>query len=305
MKICPNCHNSCDDNSSVCPTCNSFLAPNTDAPQNPTPMANFSQQENTSPTPIPQPSGFENQNPQNSQYAQPVQPQQPNYQQSQQNFSQQQYQQPQQPTYYQQPMPRPPKKGLPGWGIALIVVGAVILVGTIIIISLAALFYNVGKDIESNFNSDYDYSYNYDSDYSDGNNSNESTEAPANASVGTPFNFGTLEITIGDKYEFATVDNQFSDQNGKTVVKIPVNVKNNGTEDDMLNMFFVTTYGANGVKTDTVTWLFKDGADIYDSLQPGASTSGYLYVLYDSDGDYTIKLSDFSDKVSVTYPVKK
>ena len=44
--------------------------------------------------------------------------------------------------------------------------------------------------------------------------------------VNKPFEFDDLEITVHDNVEFVVVDNQFDEDNGKDVVKIPITVKN-------------------------------------------------------------------------------
>ena len=142
------------------------------------------------------------------------------------------------------------------------------------------------------------------SDSTDGQVSNEDT-TPTFRSV---IEFDELEITFGEAVEYESVSNQFADLNGSEVVKVPITVKNIGSEVNGLNMFYVTEYGSKGVALEGVSAYFDD--DIRwvagsDSLRPDASTSAFMYFLYDGDGDYYISFDNWSEKIEVKLPISK
>ena len=125
---------------------------------------------------------------------------------------------------------------------------------------------------------------------------------------GTVIKFDNLEITFGEAVQFTAVKNKYSDLNGKDVIKIPVTVKNVGSEIGGLNMFFVNVYGSKGVTLDDPSAYFDD--DIRwvcgtDALRPDAEMSAYIYLLYDGDGDYYVAFDNWSEKIEVKLPISK
>jgi len=123
--------------------------------------------------------------------------------------------------------------------------------------------------------------------------------------LGETFVFDDLEITLGKEIKFTKIDNEFSDHNGKTVVKMPITVKNIKEETHSLNLFYYTVYGANGSQVDSVSSYFDDSVDFAGDLRSGASYTKYLYFLYDADGTYAIEFDDWTTKVTIEFNVKK
>ena len=121
------------------------------------------------------------------------------------------------------------------------------------------------------------------------------------------FMFDGLEITIGDGYTFTTVKNQFSDLNGKPVIKLPVTLKNTTSETKGLNMFYYKTYGSQGTAVDTADAYFdsKTSLTYGGDLRSGAGKTAYLYVVYDGDGLYAIEFNNYSEKVTAEFNIKK
>ena len=70
------------------------------------------------------------------------------------------------------------------------------------------------------------------------NQNNSSINEDSTCSVNKPFKFDDLEITISDKYSFDTIDNEFSEYDNQTVIKLPVTIKNLKDETHSLNMFY-------------------------------------------------------------------
>ena len=123
--------------------------------------------------------------------------------------------------------------------------------------------------------------------------------------LGETFTFDDLEITLGNDISFTTVNNEFSEDNGKAVIRIPITVKNLKSETHSLNMFYFKAFGANGTELSDESSYFDDSVDFAGELRNGASYTKYLYYLYDADGKYAIEFDDWSTKVTVEFDVKK
>ena len=92
---------------------------------------------------------------------------------------------------------------------------------------------------------------------------------------------------------------------GKTVVKLPITVKNIKDETHSLNMFYYSIFGTEGIELDSLSAFFDDAVDYAGDLKNGGSYTKYLYFLYDGDGEYSIEFDNYSSKVIVEFDVKK
>ena len=140
-------------------------------------------------------------------------------------------------------------------------------------------------------------------DNQNNNSSNDNEES--NYSVNKPFTFDDLEITISDKYSFDTIDNEFSEYDKQTVIKLPVTIKNLKNETHSLNMFYYSFFGSKGTELDSISSFFDDSVDFAGDLKQNASYDKYFYLLYDGDGTYTIEFDDWSTKISIDIEIKK
>lgn len=117
--------------------------------------------------------------------------------------------------------------------------------------------------------------------------------------------FDGLELTFG-QYSFTEVGNKYSDYYGKTVVKIPVTIKNLSNDPHSLYVFYCKLFGVSGVESPDVSYYFSDDATRGGDLLSGKSYVKYFYIVYDGDGTYTIVFDDFLyDKKTVEITVKK
>jgi hypothetical protein len=123
--------------------------------------------------------------------------------------------------------------------------------------------------------------------------------------VNETFKFNNLEITIGKEYTFTTIDNKYSDYYKKDVIKIPINIKNIKDERHSLNMFYYSVFGINGTEIENVGTYFEDNIEMAGDLKTGASYTKYLYVIYDGDGIYSIEFSNYFEKKTVEFQIKK
>lgn len=131
-----------------------------------------------------------------------------------------------------------------------------------------------------------------------------SEEVPKEITFDTPFEFDDLTITLGSEIQTAVLDNQFSDQNGATVIAIPISVTNNSDETKGLNMFYYKAFGPDGTQLDDVSAYFSETDIAFaGDARPGATIESTLDILYTENGDYYIAFDNFKDKVEVRLPV--
>lgn len=117
--------------------------------------------------------------------------------------------------------------------------------------------------------------------------------------------FDDLELSFG-QYTFTTVDNRFSDYYKKTVVKIPVTIKNVSDEPHRLSIFDYQLFGASGAESENISYYFDDDVSDGGDLLPGSSYIKYFHILYDGDGVYTILLDNWwYEEETVEIKVKK
>lgn len=183
------------------------------------------------------------------------------------------------------------KKPFPKW--------AKILIAVLIIIIFLGIISN------NDDSSDNSLSKTNSSDNSNGSQTSV-TSNKKTYNLDETFSFDGLDITIGSNYSFTINDNRYSDEYQKTVVKLPINVKNTTSETHGLNMFYYNIYGSNGTEVDNQSSYFdNDCIEYAGDLRSGASYDKFIYFIYDGDGKYTIEFDNFSDKIIVEFDIKK
>ena len=125
--------------------------------------------------------------------------------------------------------------------------------------------------------------------------------------LGSTFEYDDMTVTIGDSYKTTTLDNEFSDKNGATVIELPITVTNNGKKSNSLNMFLMKQYGPKGVELDNISSYFmnEDDASWSGDLRPGATDTVTMHMLYDGDGTYAIEFEQvWGDPTVVEFDVQ-
>lgn len=136
--------------------------------------------------------------------------------------------------------------------------------------------------------------------------SNSSVKKDNSYAPGEEFSFDSLTLKISPEYSFSTIDNMFSDDNGKTVVVIPVTVTNNSDSAKSLNMYSYKGYGTEGVELSKPSAYFMDeSVDFAGDLQPGSSYTRNMYFLYDGNGTYKIEFGYYKTEASVSINIEK
>lgn len=131
----------------------------------------------------------------------------------------------------------------------------------------------------------------------------EQSQASAEPTLGSTIEFDGLSIAFGDTFATTTVENQFSNHAGETVIAMPVTITNNNSDSHGLNMFAVKTFGSKGTELDTVFTYFDDDVRSMGDMRPGATMSGNLYFLYDGNGDYYLDFGFYKTDVEVKVPI--
>lgn len=123
--------------------------------------------------------------------------------------------------------------------------------------------------------------------------------------LGDTILFDGLQLTFDTTYSFDSVKNEFSEFNGRSVVKLGVTVKNVSSEKNSLNMFYYSLFGSKGTELNGVAAYFDDVIDFAGDLKPGASYKSYFYILYDGNGKYSIDFDNYKQELSVEFNVTK
>ena len=162
--------------------------------------------------------------------------------------------------------------------------------------------YNDALEDLEDWESDYDYDYDYDYDDEDEDTSTDT----AVKTLGDTFTFDGFEITLGKEITYGTVENQFSEYNGKEAVRVVATITNNNTETGKLSSLDYKFYGSQGTELSSLGYYFDDSVTYAGDLRSGASYEKAFYLLYDGDGTYAIEFDDwFDQQVTVEFDVVK
>ena len=169
------------------------------------------------------------------------------------------------------------------------------------------------NDNSANNNSNRNSNENYNNTSTSNNSKNSSSDSSTNTNttqnnkygLGDTFVFDGLELTFDTTYSFEIIENEYSEYNGKSVIKLGVNVKNVSSQKNSLNMFYYELFGSQGIELDSITAYFDDTIDYAGDLKPDASYKSYFYILYDGDGKYSIDFDNYSQEISVEFNVTK
>ncbi len=130
---------------------------------------------------------------------------------------------------------------------------------------------------------------------SDPQSAPESSDSEANSGS---VNFEGFKISIDTErtVNVLTIDNQFSDLNGRKVYAVPMTIENTGSETKGINMFYVKPFGPSGMELDSVYALFAEAQDFYKEMRPGAKMNTAYYMLDDGSGEYCIVFQSFTEE---------
>ncbi len=93
-----------------------------------------------------------------------------------------------------------------------------------------------------------------------------------------------------------TIDNQFSELNGRKVYAVPMTIENTGGETKGINMFYVKAFGPSGTELDSVFAYFPEAQDFYKEMRSGTKVQTAYYMLDDGSGEYYIVFKSFAEE---------
>lgn len=197
---------------------------------------------------------------------------------------------------------RPKSSKAAGIGALVSVILKVISIIVVFMIGVATSTKSIIADTKTHIDTEYK-----DTDKDDTSDSKKDDNKEFSA--GEKFMYGNFEIVVGKNYTFDTVNNEFSSDNGKTVVKVPITVKNTGTTEDCFAAFDYTLFDPNGVKISDLGLNFKDSVVRAGSeescLTQNKSFSTNIYIEYTENGSYKIKFKSFSNSAQVSINISK
>lgn len=118
------------------------------------------------------------------------------------------------------------------------------------------------------------------------------------------FELDGYKVNITGDYEFSTVDNQFSEWNGKPVVKLEATVENVSAKYKYC-MLFCTITAPSGERVNDLDSFFDD-ALFNKEIGKGKIRKGYFTFPYSGDGEYKLEFSDIvTEKFTYKVDVKR
>lgn len=112
-------------------------------------------------------------------------------------------------------------------------------------------------------------------------------------SLNETFNIMEFEINVSDDIKVITHDN------GTEIIKIPITIKNTGTEASKLSMFYYKFYNSQGEEIASNGSSFNDSLDYAEKLNSNESYVKYLYYPKGEYKNYYIEFNDTYKKYKV------
>ena len=133
----------------------------------------------------------------------------------------------------------------------------------------------------------------------------DNTDIKADYELNKTFKFMTFEVTVKDKISIVTIKKDLSADNNKKVIKLPVTVKNIGSDKNHLSMFYYKFYNSSLTELSSKGSNFDDSLDYATDLKPGESYEKNFYIPYEGKGKYVIEFNNFSNKYNLVINVDK
>lgn len=115
-----------------------------------------------------------------------------------------------------------------------------------------------------------------------------------------------FELVFGDDLKWTTVDNQYSDLYERIVFGVPVTTTNLSGETAQISVALIEDiFSPDGTENERISSYFDDDIRMMGKLRNGAKQSGYIYFLYEGDGDYYMEAGPHGNRVELCFPVNK
>ena len=136
------------------------------------------------------------------------------------------------------------------------------------------------------------------------NSTNQNNSSSGNVGLGETFSYDGLSLTLLPSYSFTVLQNEFSADNGKTILVLPITVKNDSSESTNLNMYAYEVYGPAGTQLSSESAYFQEeSVDFAGKLQPGASYTKNIYVPFEGNGTYKIEFGLLNTDVTAEFEI--
>lgn len=135
---------------------------------------------------------------------------------------------------------------------------------------------------------------------SDPQSAAESSDGETNSDSVT-FDGFKISIDTERTMNVFTIDNQFSELNGRKVYAVPMTIENMGSETKGINMFYVKPFGPSGMELDAVYAYFTEARDFYKEMRPGAKMNAAYYILDDGSGEYCVVFQSFTEEKELKF----
>jgi len=123
--------------------------------------------------------------------------------------------------------------------------------------------------------------------------------------LGETFEFDGLEITLSDEIGFAIFRDRWSDRDGSYMFYIPATVTNIGNISNGLHEWSFTIFSPEDVSIDSISWeMAETSITLVGSVQPDATKTGNIYVLYSEDGEYVIEFNNGYTVIEVVFELE-
>lgn len=122
---------------------------------------------------------------------------------------------------------------------------------------------------------------------------------------GESFIFDNLAIKFKDDYEFITVEDEYPEYSGKSILKLPLTITNLSDEDYRLNILYYNVNNSLGTSVKNLNVYFDNNIDYANRLKSGESYTKYMYFIYENDEKYVVEFKNTDELIKVELPINK
>ena len=131
------------------------------------------------------------------------------------------------------------------------------------------------------------------------------TEIVADFELDKSFSFMDFEVTVKSNVSILTIKRELSADNNRKVVRVPVTVRNTGSKNNHISMFYYKFYNSNEMELGSKGAYYNDSLDYAKDLAPGEKYDKFFYISYEGPGKYIIEFNNFSKKFKVIVNVQE
>lgn len=134
----------------------------------------------------------------------------------------------------------------------------------------------------------------------------QSSSADSDAIPEGAVNFDNLIVSVDtdtSTWEWSTIENAASSQNGSIVIAIPIHLENRDDGSHVINSIDCNITDPAGTEQADISSMYSNDIFNYGSIAAGASVDSVIHVIYHGAGTYSINF-DNSMGVKATLPIE-